>query len=202
MSYDYNNSPLDFNKAKEDVAIFVMDYVEETGNEQDSFMEYDAQNLCKRHYPSTTELSIWIFVGMLFQVLLVNGTQFSFRREGKRSRFLGIRLNRSDEDSYKAKNTYQRRIMLQGEDHTEPVVSLDDYVKFDAGKRVNIVKLRKVYMAAAPDGNGTLFHDSIRRLLDANEGLSLEEEGGSNGKTKRYLVGLRLNSKGQRLING
>ena len=218
MLNNYNNAPVDFHRAKKDMERFVMNHVEETENEQDSVMEYDIQDLCRERCPSTTNIGIRLFVGMLFQALISLGVQFTFRREGQRSRFSRIKLNVNGNYSFEAGNNHQRNYSSIAEfmnDEFEPHKGesprqahnvtkdwLDDYVTHDAEKKVSFSRLRKLYESVMPDGNETPFSDFLDCFLAANNGLSRTKETGSDGRTKRFISGLRLNKKGKRLING
>ena len=213
MRNNYKNSYSDFTKARAHIESFVLDHVEESQSEQASFMEYDIQRLCRKLYPSTVNLGIRLFVEMFFHALLYCDVQFSFRREGNRSRFSGIMLKGSNEPSSKAVSGYPRRSYPRGSDnqsaddfeddslaHSEKD-SIDDYVTLDTGGKIPVSSLRKLYEAVGTDDDHSPFSDFLDRYLAGKKCLSLTKKPASSGKTKRYISGLRLNKKGRAVID-
>ena len=200
FTIDYD---IDFSRIRADIEQFAVDHVEYYDGVS-YFWEYDIKNFCQKFYPSTASLGIRIFVEFFFHALLVKGIQFTFRRDGIRSCFSGIKLVKNKKPSTKPEdNCYSRRSAQFSNQSIGDIDEdcLDAYALRDTEKKVSVSSLKKIYESAVLDKYKPPFSDFLKRYLAKREWLSLIKEPTSSGKSKRYISGLRLSSKGQSIID-
>jgi hypothetical protein len=89
----------DFEQAKEEIREFVLNNLEGDYGPDISLYEYDIQEQFRTQYKKSRSLGIGFFVKTLLDTLINQGVQFGYWREGKRSRFFGIKLKDSGRSS-------------------------------------------------------------------------------------------------------